>query len=88
MARTLCVMAAPPLWCVHVGDTHVLDGEQVLGGENSVERLCRKAGLNVIHGGKNALRFTPWYYLSESEVDMMMEILADVFASYRSYHGK
>jgi len=41
---------------------------RVLGGENSVERLCRKDGLNVIHGGANALRFTPWYNLSETEV--------------------
>lgn len=41
---------------------------QVLGGPNSVERLCRKSGLNVIHGGANALRFTPWYHLSDTEV--------------------
>ena len=33
-----------------------------------MERLCRKSGLNVIHGGANALRFTPWYHLSDTEV--------------------
>lgn len=62
---------------------HLNEEWKVLGGPNSVERLCRRAGLNVIHGGANALRFTPWFRLSETEVDMMVEILHDVFQQYR-----
>ena len=30
-----------------------------------VEKDLRITGLNVIHGGENALRFTPWFYISE-----------------------
>ena len=45
-----------------------------------VERELRKRGLNVIHGGENALRFTPWFYISKEEIDFIMEMLDKVFA--------
>lgn len=40
-----------------------------------VERRCRMNGLNVIHGGKNALRFTPWFCISEQEVNLIGKLL-------------
>ena len=36
-----------------------------------VERRCRLNGLNVIHGGENALRFTPWLGMREEEVGLV-----------------
>jgi acetylornithine/succinyldiaminopimelate/putrescine aminotransferase len=44
-----------------------------------VEMALRQNGLNVIHGGKNALRFTPWFKLNEPEMDLMIEIMENSF---------
>ena len=35
-------------------------------------------GLNVIHGGTNALRLTPWFHISEPEIELISEQLIDV----------
>ena len=48
-------------------------------GENGLEINCRKRGLNVIHGGKNALRFTPHFLINENEIALVKSILKDVF---------
>jgi acetylornithine/succinyldiaminopimelate/putrescine aminotransferase len=40
-----------------------------------MEYELRNRGLNVIHGGNNALRFTPWFYITEIEIDLIIEIL-------------
>ena len=40
-----------------------------------VERRCRLNGLNVIHGGENALRFTPWLKMGPDEVELVREII-------------
>lgn len=48
-------------------------------GENGLEINCRRRGLNVIHGGKNALRFTPHFFIHENEIDLIKCILQDVF---------
>lgn len=48
-------------------------------GENGLEINCRKRGLNVIHGGKNALRFTPYFLINENEITLIKHILKDVF---------
>ena len=48
-------------------------------GENGLEMNCRKRGLNVIHGGKNALRFTPYFLINEKEIALIKHILKDVF---------
>ena len=37
---------------------HIREDMPVVGN-NEMETKCRLKGLNVIHGGKNALRFTP-----------------------------
>tara|TARA_Y100000992_G_C21274369_1_gene499023 strand:- start:1461 stop:2831 length:1371 start_codon:yes stop_codon:yes gene_type:complete len=48
-------------------------------GENGLEMNSRKRGLNVIHGGKNALRFTPYFLINENEIELIRCILKDVF---------
>ena len=48
-------------------------------GENGLEISCRKRGLNVIHGGENALRFTPYFLINENEITLIKHILKDVF---------
>ena len=48
-------------------------------GENGLEINCRKRGLNVIHGGKNALRFTPYFLINKKEIELIKYILKDVF---------
>ena len=42
---------------------------------NKVEMWCRKNGLGVIHGGINALRFTPHFAITSEEIDMIVEIV-------------
>jgi acetylornithine/succinyldiaminopimelate/putrescine aminotransferase len=43
-----------------------------------VERRCRLNGLNVIHGGENALRFTPWLGMGEGEVGLVGGVVRDL----------
>lgn len=57
---------------------HINKNYQVVG-ENGLEINCRKRGLNVIHGGKNALRFTPHFLINEKEIALVKHILQDVF---------
>ena len=52
-------------------------------GEDGLEINCRKRGLNVIHGGKNALRFTPHFLINENEIALVKSILKDVFDDLR-----
>ena len=51
-------------------------------GYNKMETKCRLNGLNVIHGGKNALRFTPWFLISDDEIDLIKNILTKVLSEY------
>ena len=51
-------------------------------GNNEMETKCRLNGLNVIHGGKNALRFTPWFLISDDEIDLIKNILTKVLSEY------
>ena len=44
-----------------------------------VEKDLRMNGLNVIHGGENALRFTPWFYISEEEINYIIHLLDNQF---------
>jgi acetylornithine/succinyldiaminopimelate/putrescine aminotransferase len=47
---------------------------QVLG-EKGLERYLRRKGLGVIHGGKNALRFTPVFDITKDAADLILTIL-------------
>ena len=44
-------------------------------GDDKVEMWCRKNGLGVIHGGINALRFTPHFAITSEEIDMIVDIV-------------
>jgi len=46
-------------------------------GANSTEEYMRKHGINVIHGGTNALRFTPPFEIKSEEVDLIIEATRD-----------
>ncbi len=44
-------------------------------GFDGLEVWCRKHGLGVIHGGKNALRFTPTFGITEAEVELVVDVV-------------
>ncbi len=50
-------------------------------GDNSTEEYIRKKGINVIHGGKNALRFTPHFNITSAEIDMIVEAVKDALVN-------
>ena len=46
-------------------------------GANSTEEYMRKHGINVIHGGINALRFTPPFDITSEGVDLIVQVTRD-----------
>jgi acetylornithine/succinyldiaminopimelate/putrescine aminotransferase len=46
-------------------------------GANSTEEYMRKHGINVIHGGINALRFTPPFDITSEGVDLIVDVTRD-----------
>lgn len=42
-------------------------------GANSTEEFMREHGIGVIHGGTNSLRFTPTFFVTSDEVDLVVE---------------
>ena len=46
-------------------------------GFNGMESWCRKRGLGVIHGGTNALRFTPHFGITSEEIDLIISIVRE-----------
>jgi acetylornithine/succinyldiaminopimelate/putrescine aminotransferase len=46
-------------------------------GAGSTEEYMRKHGINVIHGGTNALRFTPPFDIKSEEVDVIIQATRD-----------
>ena len=46
-------------------------------GTDSSEEYMRKHGINVIHGGTNALRFTPPFDIKSEEVDVIIQATRD-----------
>ena len=43
---------------------------------------CRKNGLGVIHGGLNALRFTPHFAITTEEIDMILQIVRNAIINF------
>ena len=43
-------------------------------GVNSTEEYMRQHGINVIHGGSNALRYTPPFDITSEEVDLIIQM--------------
>ena len=50
-------------------------------GVGSTEEYMRKKGINVIHGGSNALRFTPPFDISGEEVDLIIQATRDALVN-------
>ena len=46
-------------------------------GFEGVETFCRKKGVGVIHGGINALRFTPHFALTSQEIDVIIDVVRE-----------
>jgi acetylornithine/succinyldiaminopimelate/putrescine aminotransferase len=46
-------------------------------GANSTEEFMRLNGINVIHGGENSLRYTPWFLMTSEEVDLLIQATHD-----------
>ena len=44
-------------------------------GFGCVEEWCRNNGLGVIHGGHNALRFTPHFAITSIEIDLIISLV-------------
>lgn len=51
-------------------------------GFDAVETWCRKHGLGVIHGGSNALRFTPHFNITSAEIDAIIEIVRNALTHF------
>jgi len=51
-------------------------------GFDEVEVWCRKNGLGVIHGGVNALRYTPHFNITSEEVDLVIDITRQAIIQY------
>ena len=52
-------------------------------GKNKLETQCRLNGLNIIHGGENAIRFTPWFLINEMEIELIKNLLEKTFIEYK-----
>ncbi len=62
-----------------------LDPEKLpVVGFGCVEEWCRNNGLGVIHGGRNALRFTPHFAITSEEIDMILGILREALLTFTS----
>jgi acetylornithine/succinyldiaminopimelate/putrescine aminotransferase len=46
---------------------------------NGLETYLRMNGINVIHGGANAIRLTPCFDISSIEIDLIISKIADAF---------
>ena len=51
-------------------------------GMEAVEPWCRRRGLGVIHGGENALRFTPHFNITSKEIDLIVDIVRESLIAF------
>ena len=51
-------------------------------GFDAVEPWCRRRGLGVIHGGHNALRFTPHFRITSEEIDLIIDIVREALVAF------
>ena len=56
-------------------------------GHDAVEPWCRKRGLGVIHGGVNALRFTPHFSITSEEIDLVVKIVREALLAFNITKG-
>ena len=60
-------------------------GYQVVG-QTGMELWLREQGIGVIHGGKNALRFTPHFRITPQEVQLIMRRIDEALQRGPVYH--
>ncbi len=53
-------------------------------GPGSAEERCRMRGVGIIHGGRNALRFTPHFRITDAERELIVGTLRDVLTEIRA----
>jgi acetylornithine/succinyldiaminopimelate/putrescine aminotransferase len=63
-----------------------LDPKVPVVGNDALEQRVRRAGVNVIHGGKNALRFTPWFRINSDEIDLCIDVVRQELKGYLADH--
>ena len=51
-------------------------------GFGCVEEYCRKNGVGVIHGGQNALRFTPHFNITSAEIDLVVLVVREAIQHF------
>jgi acetylornithine/succinyldiaminopimelate/putrescine aminotransferase len=51
-------------------------------GFDAVVPWCRRKGLGVIHGGHNALRFTPHFRITSQEIDLIIDIVREALIEF------
>jgi 4-aminobutyrate aminotransferase-like enzyme len=52
-------------------------------GFDQVEVWCRRNGLGVIHGGQNALRYTPHFNITSEEIDLIIDITRQAILAFK-----
>ena len=57
-------------------------------GDGGLEERCRRAGLNAVHGGENALRFTPWFDMSTREVRLLVNVVEEALLGWIRDNGE
>ena len=76
-----------PEIATHVTGTGLLialhiDNRYPVVQNKGLEYICRYNGLNVIHGGENALRFTPYFKITTEEIKLIEKILDKSFSQF------
>ena len=51
-------------------------------GYDQLEVWCRRHGLGVIHGGENALRYTPHFEITSEEIDLIVDITRQAILAF------
>ncbi|MCA9489516.1 MAG: aminotransferase class III-fold pyridoxal phosphate-dependent enzyme [Myxococcales bacterium] len=54
---------------------HIDPEKLAVVGADGLEIWCRRHGLGVIHGGKNALRFTPHFAITSAELEVIVRVV-------------
>jgi len=65
---------------------HLNADVKAYGSTKSVEFLARRNGLGIIHGGKNALRYTPHFRITDAEVELIDELTRVSLDHYAYVH--
>jgi len=65
---------------------HLRPDVKAYGSTTSVEYIARTNGLGVIHGGKNALRFTPHFNMTSEEVQLVKFLVEGSLEGYAKTH--